>query len=200
VSKPGPVIALVVAIGENGAIGRGGDLPWKLSTDLRYFRNVTLRKPIIMGRRTFESFPRALDQRLNIVLSRDPAYLAPGAIVVPILDAALDTARSAAQQAGVEEIMIVGGDDVFREVLPKASRIYLTEVHASPDADVWFTSIASNGGKSPANVMSPARRTTTPSVSWCWSGFEGSAPTLHGPGACPITLSTFDAELPFSCG
>jgi dihydrofolate reductase len=127
VSKPGPVIALVVAIGENGAIGRGGDLPWKLSTDLRYFRNVTLRKPIIMGRRTFESFPRALDQRLNIVLSRDPAYLAPGAIVVPSLDAAL------------EEIMIVGGDDVFREVLPKASRIYLTEVHASPDADVWFT-------------------------------------------------------------
>jgi dihydrofolate reductase len=139
VSKPGPVIALVVAIGENGAIGRGGDLPWKLSTDLRYFRNVTLRKPIIMGRRTFESFPRALDQRLNIVLSRDPAYLAPGAMVVPSLDAALDTARSAAQQAGVEEIMIVGGDDVFREVLPKASRIYLTEVHASPDADVWFT-------------------------------------------------------------
>jgi len=138
VSKPGPVIALVVAIGENGAIGRGGDLPWKLSTDLRYFRNVTLRKPIIMGRRTFESFPRALDQRLNIVLSRDPAYLAPGAIVVPSLDAALDTARSAAQQAGVEEIMIVGGDDVFRAVLPKASRIYLTEVHASPDADVWF--------------------------------------------------------------
>ena len=138
-SKPGPVIALVVAIGENGAIGRGGDLPWKLSTDLRYFRKVTLRKPIIMGRRTFESFPRALDQRLNIVLSRDPAYLAPGAIVVPSLDAALDTARSAAQQAGVEEIMIVGGDDVFREVLPKASRIYLTEVHASPDGDVWFT-------------------------------------------------------------
>ena len=138
-SKPGPVIALVVAIGENGAIGRGGDLPWKLSTDLRYFRNVTLRKPIIMGRRTFESFPRALDQRLNIVLSRDPAYLAPGAIVVPSLDAALDTARSAALQAGVVEIMIVGGDDVFREVLPKASRIYLTEVHASPDGDVWFT-------------------------------------------------------------
>ena len=138
-SKHEPVIALVVAIGENGAIGRGGDLPWKLSTDLKYFRKVTLRKPIIMGRRTFESFPRALDQRLNIVLSRDPAYLVPGAIVVPSLDAALDIAQSAAQQAGVEEIMIVGGDDVFREVLPKASRIYLTEVHASPDADVWFT-------------------------------------------------------------
>lgn len=138
-SKPEPVIALVVAIGDNGAIGRGGDLPWRLSTDLRYFRKVTLHKPIIMGRRTFESFPRALDQRLNIVLSRDPAYLAPGAIGVPSLDAALDIARSAAQQVGVEEIMIVGGDDVFREVLPKASRIYLTEVHASPEADVWFT-------------------------------------------------------------
>jgi dihydrofolate reductase len=139
VSKPEPVIALVVAIGDNGAIGKRGSLPWHLSTDLKYFRKVTLGKPIIMGRRTFESFPRALDQRLNIVLSRDPAYVAPGAIVVPSLNAALDIARSAAQQVGVEEIMIVGGDDVFREVLPKASRIYLTEVHASPDADVWFT-------------------------------------------------------------
>jgi dihydrofolate reductase len=138
VSKHEPVVALVVAIGENGAIGRGGSLPWHLSTDLKYFRKVTLRKPIIMGRRTFESFGRPLDQRLNIVLTRDPAYVAPGAIVVPSLNAALDIARSTAKQFGADEIMIVGGDDVFREVLPEASRIYLTEVHASPDADVWF--------------------------------------------------------------
>jgi dihydrofolate reductase len=138
VSQPEPVIALVVAIGENGAIGRGGNLPWHLSTDLRYFRKVTLGKPIVMGRLTFESFGRPLDQRLNIVLSRDPAYIAPGAIVAASLDAALDIARKAAKEVGVDEIMIVGGDDVFREVLPKASRIYLTEVHASPEADVWF--------------------------------------------------------------
>ena len=90
-SKPEPPIALVVAIGDNGAIGKRGSLPWHLSTDLKDFRKVTLGKPIIMGRRTFELFPRALDQRLDIVLSRDPAYVAPGAIVVPSLNAALES-------------------------------------------------------------------------------------------------------------
>ena len=74
-----PLIALVVARAENGAIGIGGELPWRLSTDLKQFRKVTLGKPIIMGRRTFQSLPRVLDHRLNIVLSRDPGLVAPGA-------------------------------------------------------------------------------------------------------------------------
>ena len=134
-----PAIALMVAIGENGAIGRGGDLPWRLSTDLRYFRKVTLHKPIIMGRRTFESFGRPLDGRLNIVLTRNAAFDAPGTVPAYNLDEALDVARKETKRTGADEIMIVGGDDVFREVLPQASRIYLTEVHASPEADVWFT-------------------------------------------------------------
>jgi dihydrofolate reductase len=138
VSKPEPVIALVVAIGENGAIGRGGNLPWHLSTDLKYFRKVTMGKPMIMGRRTFESFGRPLDGRLNIVLTRNAAFNAPGTVAAHSLDEALEIARKEAKKMGAAEIMIVGGDDVFREVLPKASRIYLTEVHASPDADVWF--------------------------------------------------------------
>jgi dihydrofolate reductase len=133
-----PVIALVVAIGENGAIGRGGDLPWRLSTDLRYFRKVTLHKPIVMGRRTFESFGRPLDGRLNIVLTRNAAFDAPGTVPAYSLDEALDVARKEAKRTGAGEIMIIGGDDVFREVLPQASRIYLTEVHASPEADTWF--------------------------------------------------------------
>jgi dihydrofolate reductase len=140
VSEGEPRIALVVAIGENGAIGRGGDLPWKLSTDLKYFRKVTMGKPIIMGRRTFASFGRPLDGRLNIVLTRDAAFEAPsGAIAAYNLEEALDVARKEAARTGTEEIMIVGGDDVFRTALPLASRIYLTEVHASPDADVFFT-------------------------------------------------------------
>ena len=138
-NKQEPVIALMVAIGENGAIGRGGDLPWHLSTDLRYFRKVTLGKPIIMGRLTFESFGRPLDGRLNIVLTRNAAFAAPGTVPAYSLDEALDVARKEAKKTGAGEIMIVGGDDVFREVLPQASRIYLTEVHASPEADVWFT-------------------------------------------------------------
>lgn len=138
-SEHEPVIALMVAIGDNDAIGRGGDLPWRLSTDLRYFRKVTLGKPIIMGRRTFESFGRPLDGRLNIVLTRNAAFDAPGTVPAYSLDEALDVARKQAKRTGADEIMIIGGDDVFREVLPHASRIYLTEVHASPDADVWFT-------------------------------------------------------------
>jgi dihydrofolate reductase len=133
-----PIIALVVAMGENGAIGRGGDLPWRLSSDLRYFRKITMGKPIIMGRRTFGSLPRALDGRLNIVLTRNAAFEAPGAVMAYNLEEALDVARREAKRKGIDEIMVIGGADVFRAVLPQADRIYLTEVAAAPDADTWF--------------------------------------------------------------
>ena len=133
-----PIIALVVARGENGAIGIGGDLPWRLSTDLKQFRKVTLGKPIVMGRGTFQSLPRVLDHRVNIVLSRDAGLMAPGAIVAGSLEEGLAHARRAAKDAGVDEIMVIGGDDVFRAVMPLAKRIYLTEVHARPHADTWL--------------------------------------------------------------
>jgi dihydrofolate reductase len=134
----GPVIALVVAMGENRAIGHGGDLPWRLHSDMRYFRQITMGKPVIMGRLTFMSLPRSLDGRVNIVLTRNAAFEAPGAIMAYNLEEALDVARNAAAKAGVDEIMVMGGEDVFREVLPQAGRIYLTEVHAAPHADTWF--------------------------------------------------------------
>jgi dihydrofolate reductase len=133
-----PIIALVVARAENGAIGIGGDLPWRLSTDLKQFRKVTLGKPVIMGRRTFMSLPRVLDHRVNIVLTRNAAFVAPGAVMAYNLEEALDVARKEAANAGVDEIMVIGGDDVFRAVMPLAKRIYLTEVHAQPHADTWF--------------------------------------------------------------
>lgn len=133
-----PIIALVVAMAENRAIGRGGDLPWRLSSDLRYFRKMTLGKPIVMGRRTFESFGRVLDRRLNIILTRDEEFAVDGAVVAHSLREGLEIARREARRTGVDEIMIIGGEDVFREVLPQARRIYLTEVHASPQADTWF--------------------------------------------------------------
>ena len=133
-----PIVALVVAIAENGAIGRGGDLPWRLSSDLRYFRKVTMGKPVIMGRRTFKSLPRVLDGRLNIVLTRDRGFVADGAVMAHSLEDALDVARASAARTGAEEIMVIGGEDVFRAVLPQAGRIYLTEVHAKPHADTWF--------------------------------------------------------------
>ena len=133
-----PIVALVVAMAENRAIGRGGELPWRLSTDLKQFRKITLGKPIVIGRRTFRSLPRVLDGRVNIVLTRNAAFEAPGAIMAYNLDEALDVARRAASKAGVDEIMVIGGEDVFRAMLPLADRIYLTEVHSSPQADTWF--------------------------------------------------------------
>jgi dihydrofolate reductase len=133
-----PVIALVIARAENGAIGRGGDLPWHLGTDLKQFRKVTMGKPVIMGRRTFASLPKVLDGRLNIVLTRNAAFAAPGAVMAYNLDEALDVARKDAAKTGAGEIMVIGGDDVFRAAMPLAGRIYLTEVHASPHADVFL--------------------------------------------------------------
>jgi dihydrofolate reductase len=133
-----PIIALVIARAETGAIGRGGDLPWRLGTDLKQFRKVTLGKPVLMGRLTFKSLGRPLDHRANIVLSRDPGFSAPGAQVAGSLEEGLELARAAARKAGVDEIMVIGGDDVFRAVMPRAGRIYLTEVHASPHADVFL--------------------------------------------------------------
>lgn len=133
-----PVIALVVAMGENRAIGRGGDLPWHLRGDMRFFRKVTMGKPILMGRRTFNSLPRVLDGRLNIVLTRDRGFVAPGAVVAHSLEEGLEAARASTARTGADEIMIIGGEDVFREVLPQTGRIYLTEVHAAPEADTYF--------------------------------------------------------------
>lgn len=133
-----PIIALVVAMGENRAIGRGGDLPWRLSSDMRYFRKITMGKPIIMGRLTLGSLPRVLDGRLNIVLTRNAAFEASGAVMAYNLDEALDVARREARRTGTDEIMVIGGADVFSAILPQADRIYLTEVEAAPDADTWF--------------------------------------------------------------
>jgi dihydrofolate reductase len=134
----GPVIALVVAMGDNGALGMDGDLPWRLSTDMRRFREVTLGKPVLMGRRTFASLGRVLDRRVNVILSRERDFRVPGAIVAHSLAEGLTQGRLAAETAGVDEIMVIGGEDIFGEVMPQARRIYLTEVHASPAADTWF--------------------------------------------------------------
>ena len=133
-----PIIALVVAKGDNGAIGKGGGLPWRLSSDMRFFRKVTMGKPILMGRRTFDSLPRVLDGRLNIVLTRDKAFAAPGAVVAHDVEEAVEVARREAKRTGADEIMVIGGAGLFGATLPQADRIYLTEVKATPDADTWF--------------------------------------------------------------
>lgn len=129
------IVALIVAAAENGVIGRGGGMPWRLSTDLRNFRRLTMGKPVVMGRKTFHSIGKALDGRTNIVVSRDASFVAPGAVVAASLEAAIEIAR---RQATSGEVMVIGGAEIYRAALPLATRIYLTRVHAQPDGDATF--------------------------------------------------------------
>ncbi len=128
------MLSMIVAAAENGVIGRDNALPWHLPEDLRHFRRMTLGKPVIMGRRTFESIGRALPERVNIVVSRSHRIRAPDVLVVPTLDAALATARSAVT-ADVGEAVVIGGARLYSAALPLAQRIYLTVVHAAVEGD-----------------------------------------------------------------
>ncbi len=126
-----------IARARNGVIGRDGKLPFRLRTDLANFRKVTLGKPIIMGRKTFESLPGgALPGRANIVLTRDAGYAAKGALVVDDFSEAVQIAREQAAEDGQDEVYAIGGAEVFGLALPKARRLYLTEVHAEVEGDV----------------------------------------------------------------
>lgn len=131
------IVTLVVAAANNGVIGRAGGLPWRLPADLAHFKATTMGHHVIVGRKTWESIGRALPGRTWIVVTRDPAYRAEGAIVVGTLQAALDHARA----AGEDEAMIAGGGELYRHALPLADRIWLTRIDAEVDGDVTFPSL-----------------------------------------------------------
>lgn len=124
--------SLVVAVAENGVIGRNNQLPWRLPGDLAYFKLVTMGHPIVMGRRTYESIGRPLPGRTNIVVTHQRGYAAPGCVVVH----SLDEAWKAADGAG--EVSVIGGTALFRDALPLADRIHLTEVQAKIEGDTFF--------------------------------------------------------------
>jgi len=128
-------ITLVAAVGENGVIGKEGGLPWRLPDDLRHFRRVTLGKPVILGRKTFETLPGPLEGRINIVLTRREDFAAEGCLVARTIDEALALAGDA------EEIIVAGGSDVYRAFLPRARRFHLTRVHARAAGDTYFPEI-----------------------------------------------------------
>ena len=134
-------VVLVAAIGENSVIGRDGQLPWRLKSDLQHFRKITLNRPVIMGRKTHESIGKSLPGRTNIVLTRDLTLVARGAVLATSLDAALGFARNDAAKRGVDEIMVIGGSDIFAATMPVAERLEITHVHASPEGDVLFPPI-----------------------------------------------------------
>jgi dihydrofolate reductase len=132
-------ISFVVAIAENGVIGQGGDLPWKISGDMKHFKAVTLGKPIIMGRKTWDSLPRKpLPGRPNIVVTGQAGFQAEGAEVAGSVDEALARGAALARELGVDEVAIIGGAQIYRAAFPKATRLYITEVHACPEGDVHF--------------------------------------------------------------
>jgi dihydrofolate reductase len=131
----------MVAAAENGVIGNNNALPWHLPEDLRYFKRVTMGKPIIMGRKTFESIGRPLPGRTNIVITRNKALQVEGVKWVYSLDEALDLATSIALLDGAQEAVVIGGAQIYRAAIPAADRLYITEVHASVEGDTVLPTI-----------------------------------------------------------
>ena len=136
------IVSAIAAVADNGVIGRKNDLPWHLPDDMQFFKQTTLGHPIITGRKNYESIPpkfRPLKGRLNVVITRDADYQAPGAAVVTSLEAALERAK----EEGKEEVFIIGGGQIFREALEKdlVDRLYMTFVHADVEGDTHFPAI-----------------------------------------------------------
>jgi dihydrofolate reductase len=136
-------ISLIVAVSRNGVIGRDNQLPWHLPEDLKYFKSVTMGKPILMGRKTYDSIGRPLPGRTNIVITRDPQLCAAGVEVADSLQGAMALAERACASAGAEEIMVIGGEQIYRMTLPVADRLYLTQVDAEVEGDAYFPEVDS---------------------------------------------------------
>jgi dihydrofolate reductase len=133
-----PEIVLIAAVGRNGVIGRDNGMPWRLPTDFKHFKKLTMGRPMVMGRKTFQSIGRPLPGRTSIVISRDPGYAAEGVLTASSLDAALMLAGAIAERDEVGEIFVVGGGQVYEEALPLAARVELTEVDLAPEGDTVF--------------------------------------------------------------
>jgi dihydrofolate reductase len=144
-----PMISLLVAASENGVIGRDNGMPWHLPDDLKHFKALTLTKPVLMGRKTFDSIGRPLPGRTNLVLTRSCGWSVAGVTVVPDLDAAIRAAGAA------PELIVAGGAQVYALALPRATRIYLTRIHAVIDGDTWLPEIADSEWRETARELHP---------------------------------------------
>lgn len=126
------IISIIVAIGRNKVIGNKNTIPWKLPADMNYFRKMTIGKPVIMGRKTFESIGKPLPERTNIIITRDQNYKAEGCIVVHSVDEAIKAAE------GSKEAMVIGGSQIYKEFLPIANKMYITLIDADFNGDTYF--------------------------------------------------------------
>ncbi|MBO3277516.1 dihydrofolate reductase [Pseudomonas schmalbachii] len=131
-------LAMIAALAENRVIGIDNRMPWHLPADLKHFKAMTLGKPIIMGRKTWDSLGRPLPGRLNLVVSRQPGLALEGAEVFTSLQAAMQRADAWAREKGVDELMLIGGAQLYAEAQPIAQRLYLTRVALKPEGDAWF--------------------------------------------------------------
>ena len=131
-------VSIVVAVADNGVIGRGNALPWDLPDDLQHFKRTTMGRPIIMGRKTYESIGRPLPGRLNIILTRDGAWQTPDVSVATSIEQAIEIAEGQALIDGADSVMVIGGAEVYRQALPFTSRVFLTRVHGNVHGDAFF--------------------------------------------------------------
>ena len=134
-------LSLIVAQSKNRVIGNNNELPWRLPKDLQYFKRVTLGKPIIMGRKTYDSIGRPLPGRVNIVISSNQALVIEGVTVVTSLQGALDLAKVVCKEQEIDEVMVMGGAQVYRQALPLVDRLYITQVDTVIDGDAFFPEI-----------------------------------------------------------
>ncbi len=134
-------LSIIAAVAENGVIGDRNGLPWKLSSDMKRFKAITMGKPVIMGRKTFEGIGKPLAGRVNIVVSGRGDFAPEGVTVTPSLEAALVAAEEGARASGDEEIMVIGGGEIYRAAIGLADRLYITHVEAAPEGDTHFPGI-----------------------------------------------------------
>ena len=149
-------IVLLAAIADNGVIGRDNALPFRQSSDLKRFKALTMGKPVLMGRKTYLSIGKPLPGRTNIVVSRDPGFAPQGVTVARSLDTALAAARDDAQQRGADEIIVIGGTDIFMQTMPLADRMEITHVHVQPEGDTYFPPIDATQWRAVARSDHPA--------------------------------------------
>jgi dihydrofolate reductase len=151
-----PRIVLVVAVADNGVIGAGDKMPWRLKSDMKRFKALTIGRPIVMGRKTFLSTRRPLPGRTNIVVTRDSGFHSPGALVTTSLPDALVIARADALRRSVAEIAVIGGAEIYAQCMDLADRLELTEVHARPGGDIRFPAIDKAQWEEVSRVPNPA--------------------------------------------
>jgi dihydrofolate reductase len=149
-------IVLIAAVADNGVIGRGGTMPWRMKSDMRHFVALTKGKPVVMGRKTYDSTHiKPLPNRTNIVVTRDKNFTAPGVLVTMNLEAALEAARGDALRRGTD-IMVIGGTDIFAQAMPLADRLELTQIHMTPEGDSLFPAVDSTVWREAAREAHPA--------------------------------------------